>query len=160
MNCYEKQGVLQAAIEDAERRLGSYLAHEGCEKTDKYAQHQISLIRDWAKQLSTLYGLPAIEEPPAQVSLQEINFMAARIGNGESKIISKDAIPYIDASYLAVAVSSCIKVNRISVEPISALTTETQGHVVVAYLDGIYDWPKNDFFELCGSKFYLAERSK
>lgn len=53
-NIYEKQGILQEAIKDAEWRLGSYLAMDGCEKTDKYAQDQISRIRQWATELDKM----------------------------------------------------------------------------------------------------------
>lgn len=62
VNPYEKQGTLQEAIQDAERRLGSYLATEGCEKTDKYAQYQIKRINDWSKQLDTLYNKEVTED--------------------------------------------------------------------------------------------------
>lgn len=56
MNPYEKQGTLHEAIQDAERRLGSYLAMDGCEKTDAYAQQQITRIRDWSEQLDRMYN--------------------------------------------------------------------------------------------------------
>ena len=37
------------AIEDAERRIGSYLCMEGTEKSDQYVQHQLKLINEWIR---------------------------------------------------------------------------------------------------------------
>jgi hypothetical protein len=54
MNPYEKQGLLLESVKDAEWRLGSYLCMDGCEKTDRYAQTQISLIKKWTNELEAL----------------------------------------------------------------------------------------------------------
>ncbi len=54
-NLYEKREMFALAIEDAERRLGSYLAHDGCEKTDNYAKKQIGLINKYSEELNNLY---------------------------------------------------------------------------------------------------------
>ena len=54
-NSFERQTLYQTAIEDAERRLGSYLAMDGCEKTDSYAQQQIAKNRSWAEKLDKMY---------------------------------------------------------------------------------------------------------
>ena len=55
MNIYEKQSILQTAIEDAERRLGQYCASEGVSLTDRYAQAQINCIRYFNDMLLDLY---------------------------------------------------------------------------------------------------------
>jgi hypothetical protein len=46
------QDGLAYMIFDAERRLGSYLASDGNEKTDVYAQKQIKLIKQWTEELN------------------------------------------------------------------------------------------------------------
>ena len=55
MNVYDRQNMLAAAIEDAERRLGSYIASEGTSREDAYAQQQIKHINNYTKQLNELY---------------------------------------------------------------------------------------------------------
>jgi len=44
MKVYEKQLVLQMAVENAEKRLGHYCASDGASLTDRYAQTQIKYI--------------------------------------------------------------------------------------------------------------------
>jgi hypothetical protein len=72
MNSNERQNTLSRLIFDAERRLGSYIASEGNEKTDDYAQKQIAFINQWSKELydllldkpkGTKQGKGTIEDP-------------------------------------------------------------------------------------------------
>lgn len=44
------------AIEDAERRLGSYIASEGTSREDAYAQQQIRHINEYSTQHAALYN--------------------------------------------------------------------------------------------------------
>lgn len=50
----ERIRLLELAIDDAEHRLGQYLAHPGNTKSDRYAQLQIEKIMSWAAEIGEL----------------------------------------------------------------------------------------------------------